>query len=274
MSAAYKNIITSYLGDVAKDSGGTHNVFAVSNEYYGNNGQIHYNVKLGPVLTDTTPITSGCTLDAADTTGIYADGSGYSACVDDTQLTAEVDSITAAKGLPHDLSHIYVVYLPKGVETCFLPGSTTSTDGGQACTINHQPTAAYCAYHSTDTNSAVYANLSYPIYASPVGFTCGSDARFPAVESPNGNPDADTEVSPTSHEILESVTDPDVETGWYDAAGFENGDECAYVYGSTRGASGGYYNQVINGGHYLTQEEPSNNLYIFSGGTAACEQGR
>jgi hypothetical protein len=271
MSASYKNILTSYVGDVAKDSGGTQNVFSVANEYFGNNGQIHYDIRLGPVLTDTNPITSGCTLEAADETGIYADGSGYSACVDDAQLQAEVDSVTAANRLPHDLSHIYVLYLPKGVESCFLPGETTSVaPNGQFCTINHQPTAAYCAYHSTGVNSAVYANMAYPIYASPVGFTCGSDARFPVIESPNGNPDADTEVSPASHEINESITDPDTETGWFDSSGFENGDECAYIFGRTRGAPGGFFNQVINGGHFLTQQEFSNKVFSSSGGTAGC----
>jgi hypothetical protein len=272
MSASYKNIITSYLADVAKDSGGTQNVFSVANEYFGNNGQIKYNVKLGSVLTATNPITNGCTLESADTTGIYADGSGYSACVDDLQLQAEVDSVTAASKLPHDLSHIYVLYLPKGVESCFNPGSSASTAGGQFCTINHQPTAAYCAYHSTDLNSAVYANLDFPIYDSPVGFTCGSDARYPTIESPNGNPDADTEVSPTSHEINESITDPDTETGWYDSSGFENGDECAYIYGRTRGAPGGFFNQVINGGHFLTQEEFSNKAFNASNGAVGCFQ--
>ena len=66
------------------------------------------------------------------------------------------------------------------------------------------------------------------------GFTCGSDARFPVIESPNGNPDADTEISPTSHELNEAITDPDTETGWYDSSGFENGDECAYIFGATQ----------------------------------------
>jgi hypothetical protein len=86
------------------------NVFSVSTEYYGNNGQIHYNVQLGTAFNDTDPITSGCTLESDDQSGIYADGTGYSACVDDAQLQAEVDSITAANKLPHDLTHIYVLY--------------------------------------------------------------------------------------------------------------------------------------------------------------------
>ena len=272
MPASYKSIITSYLADVAKDSGGTQNVYSVTNEYTGNNGQIRYQVKLGSVITDSSPITNGCTLAATDTTGIYADGSGYSSCVDDAQLQAEVDSVSAANKLPHDLSHIYVLYLPKGVESCFNPGSSTSTAGGQFCTINHQPTAAYCAYHSTGVNSAVYANMDFPIYHSPVGYTCGSDARFPVLESPNGNPDADTEISPTSHEIIEAITDPDTETGWYDSTGNEIGDDCAYIFGRTRGNPGGYYNQVINGGHFLTQDEFSNSVFNSSGGTTACVQ--
>lgn len=274
MTASYQSILNSYVADVAKDSGGTHNVFSVANEYFGNNGQIHYSVKLGPVFTDTNPITNGCTVEASDTTGIYADNSGYSACVDDLQLQAQVDSVTAANRLPHDLSHIYVLYLPKGVESCFAPGSSASTAGGQACTINHQPTAAYCAYHSTGLNSAVYANMAYPIYDSPVGFTCGTDARYPVEESPNGNPDADTEVSPLSHEINESITDPDTETGWYDSSGFENGDECAYVFGRTRGNPGAFFNQVINGGHFITQEEFSNKMFNSSGGAVGCFQGQ
>ena len=273
MTSAYQNIITSYLADVAKASGHTQNVFSVLNQYSGNNGQIQYNVQLGSVINDTNPLpASGCTLEPADTSGIYADGSGYSACLDDAQLQAEVETVIAANGFPHNLTHIYVLYLPKHVESCFNPGSTTSTAGGQACTINYEPTAAYCAYHSIDTNAAIYANLAYPIYASPVGFTCGSDARFPVLESPNGNPDADTEISPSSHEISEAITDPDVDTGWYDSTGNEIGDDCAYIYGRTRGAPGAYFNQVINGGHFLTQQEFSNNLFASSGGTAGCLQ--
>src|SRR5579862_2130314 len=215
-------------------SGHTQNVFSVADEYSGNDGQIHYNVELGPVLNDTDPLPGdGCILDASDMTGIYADGSGYNACLDDAQLQAEVNSVIAANSFPRDLTHIYVLYLPKAVESCFNPGSTTSTAGNQACTINHQPTAAYCAYHSNtlELSSAVYADMAYPIYASPIGFTCGSDARFPVVQSPNGNPDADTEISPTSHEIIEAITDPDGETGWGDSVGNEIGDDCAYIFG-------------------------------------------
>jgi len=272
-TSSYENIIDSYIRDVAAASGQLTNVFSVLTEYFGNNGTIQYRVKAGPVINSTNPtVGPGCTVASNDTKNIYADKSGYSLCVDDAQIQAEVDAVSASAGLPHNLSYAYQVFLPKGVEGCFNPGSSTSTAGGQACTINHQPTAAYCAYHSTDLNSAVYSSMNYPIYHSPVGFTCGTDARFPTEESPNGNVDADTEISPLSHEVNESITDPDTETGWFDSSGFENGDECAYIFGATGGLPGRLYNQTINGHNYITQEEFSNRVFFRSNGTQGCVQ--
>ena len=60
--------------------------------------------------------------------------------------------------------------------------------------------------------------------------------------------------------------------GWYDAAGFENGDECAYIYGPLSGAAGRRYNQTINGHHYLTQEEFSNADFFATYGRGGCVQ--
>jgi hypothetical protein len=155
--------------------------------------------------------------------------------------------------------------LPKHVESCFSAGNPSN----QQCTINPSPSAAYCAYHSMFTGTSVYANMPFPVYRSATGFSCtdenlGGDG---VLQSPNGNLDADVEISPLSHEISEAVTDPDVSTGWYDASGNENGDECAYEYGALSGVDGTFYNQVVNGHHYLTQEEFSNhNFAIGQGG--------
>jgi hypothetical protein len=265
MSFSYKQILTAYLAAVAQASGQDSNVFSVANEYFGTNGKIHYRVQIQFPINDTNPLpASGCTVASKDTANIYADNSGYDACLDDAQLQAEIDSVTAAHRLPHNLTHIYVLYLPKHVESCFFPGSTTTA--ANACTINYQPSAAYCAYHSESTSNAVYANMPYPIYKSKVGFTCGTEKNFGVIESPNANPDADVEVSPTSHEINESITDPDTVTGWYDSSGFENGDECAYIFGQTHGAPGRLFNQVISGFRFLTQEEFSNRDFAITGG--------
>ena len=265
MSTSYKQLLTTYFSTVGLASGQKTNVYSVLNEYYGNNGQIRYQIRLRFPLYDSNPLPAdGCQVASTDTTGIYADNSGYNACLDDAQVQAEVDRVTAARGLSHDLSHIYVMYLPKHVESCFFAGSTTTA--ANACTINYQPSAAYCAYHSEDPSGAVYANMPYPVYSSKTGFTCGTEKNFGVIESPNGNPDADVQISPTSHEISEAITDPDTMTGWYDSSGFEIGDECAYVFGPTRGAPGQLYNQVINGFHFLTQEEFSNRDFAITGG--------
>jgi hypothetical protein len=270
MTSAYKSIITKYLGDVAAASGTHSNVFSTLNEYFGSNGSISYQVRLGTPINDTSPLPkNSCNLTSQDRTGIYADGSGYDACLDDAQVAAETGNVVAARGLPVDLGHIYVLFLAKHVETCFGGGGTSTS--GNSCTINHEPSGAYCAYHSQTPHGMVYANLSFPIYDSATGFTCSSDAVYPTVQTPNGDPDADTEVSPTSHEIMEAITDPDVHGGWFDSSGFENGDECAYVFGSTKGGNGKLYNQVINGDHYLTQEEFSNQDFFRTG--LGCLQG-
>jgi hypothetical protein len=261
----YKNILNTYFGDVAAASGLHSNVYSTLNEYYGNNGAIRYQIRLGSPVNDTSPLpVNGCKVNGQDTAKIYADNSGYDACLDDDQIIAETDSVVTARGLPRDFAHIYVMYLPKHVESCFYAGSTTTASN--FCTINHQPSAAYCAYHSQAPSGAVYANMPFPIYGSPVGYTCSSDADFPVVQTPNGDPDADTEVSPASHEVMEAITDPDTVTGWYDSSGYENGDECAYVFGATQGTAGAFYNQVINRHHYLTQEEFSNKDFARTGG--------
>jgi hypothetical protein len=276
-TSQYRSVINQYVSDVAAASGANSNVFSTATEYFGSNGSISYHIVAGtPILDHNKLPRVGCTLGRLDKKGIYADGSGYTACIDDDQVTAEIQKVTKANALPqNDYGHIYVMLLPKHVESCFYSGSTTGSSN--VCTINHYPSAAYCAYHSMfgpnfPTTGTVYANLPFPIYLSPVGYTCGSDAGFPAIESPNGNPDADVELSPTSHEIMESITDPNVTNGWIDSAGYENGDECAYVWGAASGAAGALYNQTINGHHYLTQEEFSNTDFANTAGARGCVQ--
>ena len=70
----------------------------------------------------------GCKLLHKDTSGIYADNSGYNACLDDAQVIAETNSVVAANGLPPNFAHIYVLYLPKHVESCFFAGGTSTVE--------------------------------------------------------------------------------------------------------------------------------------------------
>jgi hypothetical protein len=264
-NATYKSLIDRYLADAAHDSEKSTNVFSTLFEYSGSNGKINYRFSLGTPIADTHAFPTGaCTTDPGP---IYSDNSSYSICLDDAQVQAETNRVVTAGNLARGLGHMYIMMLPKGAESCFYATGDPNHPNNQ-CTLNHGPTATYCAYHSEFNANTVYANMPYPIYAQPtIPFTCGSEAKFPTNESPNGNTDADVEISPLSHEISEAVTDPDTSTGWYDASGNENGDECAYEYGATAGTAGKLYNQTLNGHHYLTQEEFSNhNFAIGKGG--------
>ena len=264
-ATAYKTLIKQYLHDAAADSDKSTNVFSTLFEYSGTNGFINYRLSRADSIIDTNAYpTAGCTTNAGP---VYSDNSGYTTCLDDAQIQAEINNVVTAHSFARDLGHIYVMFLPKHVESCFL---ATTDVGKQQCTLNASPSAAYCAYHNEFGGNTVYANMPFPIYASTLPFTCGSDASLPTNESPNGNTDADVEISPLSHEMSEAITDPDVTTGWYDSSGFENGDECAYKYGTTAGTAGALYNQTIDGHHYLTQEEFSNNN--FNLGQGGCLQ--
>jgi hypothetical protein len=56
-----------------------------------------------------------------------------------------------------------------------------------------------------------------------------------------------------AHELEEATTDPDGAT-WYARTGYENGDDCAWTFGtSTLGSNGAYYNVTLGARNYLIQ---------------------
>src|SRR4051794_553125 len=281
----YRLFINQYLADVAAASGTSSNVYSTATEYYGANGSnsdatqnhIAYSIVAGAPIRDHNPFPNkgACTVGNLDKSGIYEDGSGYTPCVSDAQVTAEIQAVITANHLPqNDYAHEYVMLTPKHVASCFYSLSTSNKHN--VCTIDHYPSAGYCAYHTMfgpdyPTSGTVYANMPFPVYHSPVGFTCGTDGGgHGIIESPNNQKDADVEISPLSHELMESITDPNTENGWRDLAGEENGDDCAYVFGPLSGAAGARYNQTINGHSYITQEEFSNADWFNSNHAHGC----
>jgi hypothetical protein len=269
MSAQYQSLINRFVTDSAADSGKTTNVFAAIPQYTKGSVHLHYLLHAGTPLTDTDPFpANGCTPDSG---AIWSDGHGYSKCITNSQLLSEAASFTSGHGLPHsDLAHLYVFYLPEGVETCF---TSTNGAGGGTCSINAAP--GFCGYHAYAAPPLV-ADMNYAVVDSPTGWTCSSDAgsNTGGNQSPDGNIAADSEISMTSHEVTETVTDPEG-TAWQDSAGNEIGDDCAYIYGdsqSFQGTSGALYNQKINGHAYFIQEELSNQDFKTNS-TYACIQG-
>jgi hypothetical protein len=108
----------------------------------------------------------------------------------------------------------------------------------------------FCAYHgnfSNNGNEYLYANM----------YDAGTDPGCQGGGSPNNDQAADTEISISSHEMSEAISDPEPNNAWtdfstndqYGLAG-EIGDMCAYIFNG---------NTPLNNGHqYSIQEEWSN----------------
>jgi hypothetical protein len=109
----------------------------------------------------------------------------------------------------------------------------------------------YCAYHSwygSGSTVTLYANQPYTM---TVPSACDTG------QHPNGS-EADPTINVVSHEHNEAITD-EQGNAWYDLAGYENGDKCAWDFGSAIGSTSyGLYNQLISGDPYYLQREYSN----------------
>jgi hypothetical protein len=244
----YESIIDSYITNVAAASGSTDNVYSVDTEYYqvasGVQTHIRYDIRAGGPVVDTDPFPADLCRPAP----------GYTACITDKQLQAELKLITSNLRLPTNLAHFYPVFLPPGVETVNVDGS--NSDGG------------FCGYHRAfgpTGAKTVYADLPYEADGCNAG------------QAPNGNLTADGEVSTLSHEMIEAMTDPlELQPAWTDASGNEVADMCEHVYGRPLGSTnhsdpgGSEYNQVINGAPYYIQEMFSNLAYAKYGLGKGC----
>lgn len=232
-SSGYQSTIDGYFGDVAADSGKSTNVYDSDTQYYQN-------------ISGTTYITysesfygSGVDTSALSGTSCASTAGGPLGCVNDAQMQQEVLNYIHANNLPEGLGHEYFVFLAKGFSTCL---------DASHCFVSY-----FCAYHSSFTDSStgqtvLYANMPYANYSSSA---CGTG------QDPYGDADAQSTLNVTSHEANETITDA-LGNAWFDSAGYENGDKCAWKFGTVSGSSGAEYNQTINGHHYYLQGEYSN----------------
>jgi hypothetical protein len=232
IAPGYDTTINQFFGDVAHDSGMATNVYSIATQYSG----IQYSSTYGGTWTDTSAFpASGCSL--------Y---NGLSECLTDSQVIAEVDKAITANGWTRNGTNMFFVFTPQNVGSCF--------DDGSACAYT-----GYCAYHGDTPSGAIYANQPYAAAA-------GCDEG----QYPNGaSNQADPTINVVSHEHMEAITDPQL-NAWFDAAGYEIGDKCAWDFGAVQGSNGSEYNQTINSHHYFLQREYSNSgsacLQSYGGG--------
>ncbi len=225
VDSGYESLINRFFSDVGADSGKTTNVYFSDTQYYDGTGKIAYSSGLAGSYVDTNPLpASGCT------------DSYTSVCVSDAQLQSEISKVIKTNGWTANSSTEFFMFTAKGIGSC----------SGSSCAFSQ-----YCAYHSwsgSGSTATIYANMPY---ADTVPSACDSG------QHPN-NDDADATINVASHEHNESITD-EQGSAWYDRRGYEDGDKCAWNFGTALGSNTyGEYNQLINGHDYYLQQEWSN----------------
>ena len=137
----------------------------------------------------------------------------------DADIQAFVHAVAAQTGAT-GYHHIYHIFLPPGQDECFDATFTI-------CYSPDNPaTYYYCAYH----NYAEFSDIGHILY------TVQPYADVPGCQLPPGTPNgqlADSVDTIVSHEIFETITDPD-DTGWknVDASNLGNqeiADECVFL---------------------------------------------
>jgi PKD repeat protein len=247
----YVSGLQTWLNQVAAADYSAGNPFAVTQQYYDFSGTggaksfVPYAVEnAGTVVDADSYPASGCT----DKT---AGGASVSICLTDEQIRSELESYVKAHSLPTGINVEYFVMTPENVGSCFEEAS-------KSCSYT-----SYCGYHSyagSGSTQIVYADMPWAYKVSG----CDVNEAFGAGYA---NSDyIDSVVSVFSHELSETMTDPNLNAWWETSYGNEIGDKCAYRYseegyGSMKGLSkdgGGYWNVAFESNFYLLQTEFDN----------------
>ena len=219
--------------------GGTVNLYYI---WYGN-----WAGKSAPaILNDWGNNLSGAPIYRINTT--YSDNSGNtvsgnthlagSTSVGYTHGTALVDGdiwsivndALSAGSLPADPNGVY-----------FVLTSSDVNDTGGFC-------SKYCGWHTAHSRNGTDIKFAFIGDAARCNGSCGSGP------SPNGDVSGDSMASIMFHELSESVSDPLI-NAWFDSKGSENGDLCAWKFGTTYKASNGAKANVRLGNRdFLLQE--------------------
>ncbi|MCE9580756.1 MAG: EXORDIUM family protein [Deltaproteobacteria bacterium] len=163
--------------------------------------------------------------------GAIVDSYSQGTTLTDQGVWKVVNGALAANKLPTDPNGVYVVL-----------SSPDVAESSGFCT-------AYCGWHTYG-----YRNGTKLRFVFVGGAARCLSACAPQAISPNGNPGADGMASTLTHEIEETVTDPDL-NAWFDAGGAENADKCAWKFGPTYAtANGARANVKIGTRDFLIQQ--------------------
>lgn len=171
----------------------------------------------------------------------------------DADMEAVVHAVASAAG-QSGYGHIFHVFLPPGQDECF---DSTFTVCYSPDNVN---TFAFCAYHS----SVDFSDIGHVLYSvEPYQDVPGCRVR---PGTPNGQL-IDSTNDVLSHELIETITDPDG-TGWWNSTGGgmfgeEIGDECVFLLPSATSMflDSDPFIYRIDDHTYATQPEYSNAVH-------------
>ena len=168
----------------------------------------------------------------------------------DAQVRGLVHAVAAALGTPDGYSNEFHVFLPPGQDECFSDPFTT------CYSPDNSKTFAFCAYHSSADFTDAVGHVLYSV--EPFQDVPGCNVR---PGTPNGQL-ADSTNNTLSHELFETITDPDG-TAWWNSAdvgifGEEIGDECSFVLFTDSSAFFDPSNVTLNDKRYAIQPEYDN----------------
>jgi hypothetical protein len=186
-----------------------------------------YNVNTSYYNGSSVKVKNSVTL-VSQVSDSYSQGTTLS----DAGVLAVVTKAISSGALPKDANALYFVL--------------TSPDVQESSGFGSQ----YCGWHDHATVSGTdikYSFVGNPLTIAPSG--CGVNNP-----SPNGDGGADAMTSVIYHELSETVSDPDI-NAWYDSTGAENGDKCAWNFGTTFTTSNGAKaNQTFGSRNWLLQQ--------------------
>jgi hypothetical protein len=182
--------------------------------------------KINTTYSDTVGHPTGNISLLASTTNNYSRGKQLS----DNDIQAIVSSAISSRALPKDANGLYYV----------LTASDVAETSG-FCT-------KYCGWHTSSTIGGVDIKFAFVGNSDRCPLACEME-----MVSPNSDSGAEGMASVMAHEASEAVTDPDL-NAWYDSAGNENADKCAWKFGPVTGVLGqGAYNQTFGTYNWLIQ---------------------
>jgi len=155
--------------------------------------------------------------------GDFVDSRATQSSFSDSKVKSYIASLFNSGLLTADVNTIYGVYFPSSMKI--------TTQGGTSC-------SAFCGYHGHFAYNG--KDIKYAVFP----YTNCRACSLP------GKAVADVLTIVTSHEIREAVTDPDL-NAWYDSAGYEADDKCAWH---------NLYQTAAASGHFWVQPEYSNGL--------------